>query len=83
MSDIFQNIDPPPPHRPASVYPPPPFVRGEDTLAGWRGVGGQYFGRRQTLRVLYLCKYFVIPPISNFLCLLHALQRKGASIKTN
>jgi hypothetical protein len=42
---------PPPPHRPASVYLPP-LVRGEDTLAGWRlerGMGGQYFGRRQTL----------------------------------
>jgi hypothetical protein len=27
------------PHRPASLYPssPPPLVRGEDTLAGWRG----------------------------------------------
>ncbi len=24
------------PHRPASAYPPP-LVRGEDTLAGWRG----------------------------------------------
>ncbi len=23
MSGVFQNIDPPPPHRPASVYPPP------------------------------------------------------------
>ncbi len=22
MSRVFQNIDPPPPHRPASVYPP-------------------------------------------------------------
>jgi hypothetical protein len=30
------------------VYPPPPLVRGEDTLAGGRGGGGQYFGRRQT-----------------------------------
>jgi hypothetical protein len=29
MSDVF----PPPPHRPANV-------RGEDTLAGWRGGGG-------------------------------------------
>ncbi len=29
----------PPPHRPASVYPPP-LVWGEDTLAGWRGGGG-------------------------------------------
>ncbi len=30
---------------------PPPLVRGEDTLAGWRGggLGGQYFGRHQTL----------------------------------
>ncbi len=35
------------PPAPASVYPPP-LVRGEDTLAGWRGGwGGQYFGRRQ------------------------------------
>jgi hypothetical protein len=41
MSGVFQNIDPPPPHPPASVYPPPPpLVRGEDTLAGWRGGGG-------------------------------------------
>jgi hypothetical protein len=40
MSGVFQNIDPPPPHRPASVYPPPRMVRGEDTLAGWRGGGG-------------------------------------------
>jgi hypothetical protein len=37
MSDVFRNIDHPPPHRQASVYP---LVRGEDTLAGWRGGGG-------------------------------------------
>jgi hypothetical protein len=38
MSGVFRNtcIDPPPPHRPASVNPPP-LVRGEDTLAGRRG----------------------------------------------
>jgi hypothetical protein len=48
MSGVFQNIDPPPPHRPASVYPPA-FGAGEDTLAGWGRGGGQYFGRRQTL----------------------------------
>ncbi len=40
MSGVFQNIDPPPPPRQASVYPRP-LVRGEDTLAGWRGGGGQ------------------------------------------
>ncbi len=35
----IRNIDPPPPHRPASVYPAP-LVRGEDTLAEWRGGEG-------------------------------------------
>jgi hypothetical protein len=39
MSGVFRNIDPPPPYRLASVYTPP-FVREEDTLAGWRGGGG-------------------------------------------
>jgi len=39
MTGVFRNIDPPPPHRRASVNPPP-LVRGEDTLAGWRGGGG-------------------------------------------
>ncbi len=38
MSCVFQNIDPHPPLSPASVQcVPPPMVRGEDTLAGWRG----------------------------------------------
>jgi hypothetical protein len=40
MSCVFQNIDPHPPLRPASVYIPPPLLRGEDTLAGWRGGWG-------------------------------------------
>jgi hypothetical protein len=59
MSGVFQNIDTPPPHRPASVYPPP-LRRGEDTLAGWRGGGG--FNSSEDARncsVLYICKYFV------------------------
>jgi hypothetical protein len=31
---VIQNIDPPPHHRPAGVcVPPPPLLRGEDTLA--------------------------------------------------
>jgi hypothetical protein len=37
MSGVFRNT-----HRPASVYPPP-LVRGEDTLAGWKGGGGSIF----------------------------------------
>jgi hypothetical protein len=39
MSGVFRNTDPPTPHRPASVNPPP-LVQEEDTLAGWRGGGG-------------------------------------------
>jgi hypothetical protein len=52
MAGVFEILTPHSPHRPVSV-------RGEDTLAGWGGGGGdQYFGRRQTqLRTLF--KYFV------------------------
>ncbi len=51
MSLIFQNINPPPhpPLRPASVYPPPLLrAGGRQTRRAERGVGGQYFGRRET-----------------------------------
>ncbi len=42
MSGVFQNIDPPPLHRQASVYPPAfGTVPAEDTLAGRRGGAGQ------------------------------------------
>jgi hypothetical protein len=34
-----KKLNPHPPHRSASVYPPP-LVRGEDTLAGWTGGWG-------------------------------------------
>jgi hypothetical protein len=63
MSGVFQNIDLPPPHRPASVYPLP-LVRGEDTLACWRGRWGvniQEDARHSS--VLYICKYFVLKSI--------------------
>ncbi len=42
MSGVFRNIDPPPPHRPASVKCTPLrlWCVGDDTLAGWRGGGG-------------------------------------------
>jgi hypothetical protein len=63
MSGVFQNIDPPPPHCPASVSPPPPpLVRGEDTLAGRRGDGGSIFWKvpdTDLYSILYICKYFV------------------------
>jgi hypothetical protein len=62
MSGVFRNIDSPPPHRPASMYPP--LVRGEDTLAGWREGGGVNSSEdARHCSVLYLCKYFVVEPI--------------------
>jgi hypothetical protein len=42
MSGVFQNIDPPPPHSPASVSPPPPpLVWGRTHPLGGEGVLGQ------------------------------------------
>jgi hypothetical protein len=62
MSGVFQNIEniePPPPHRPACVYPTA-FGAGEDTLAGWRGGGGVNSSEdARHCSVLYICKYFV------------------------
>ncbi len=40
MSGVFQIIDPPTPSPPGECVYPPPLVRGEDTLAGWRGGWG-------------------------------------------
>jgi hypothetical protein len=42
MSGVFRNIDPPPPHRPASVYPPPPnfWCGGRTQSLGGEVVGG-------------------------------------------
>jgi hypothetical protein len=45
MSGVFQNIDPPPPHRPASVYPPP--------LVGVGGGGGHTGGVERGGRSLF------------------------------
>jgi hypothetical protein len=70
MSGVFRTIDPPPPHRPASVYPPPPphpaLVRGEDTLAGWRGCGGSIVRKTPdtTLYSLY-ASTLCLKPTSN------------------
>jgi hypothetical protein len=51
LSCVFRNIDPPPPHRPASVYPPS-LVRGEGTIAEWRG-GGRSIVLRMPDTALY------------------------------
>jgi hypothetical protein len=59
MSGVFQNIDPPPPHRPASVYPPPLVWGGGHTRWVERGWGGQYFGTPRHCSALYIRKYFV------------------------
>jgi hypothetical protein len=50
VSGVFQFIDPPPTLHPASVSSPAPKAGGWGTHSpGGEGVGGQYFGRRQTL----------------------------------
>jgi hypothetical protein len=54
MSGVF--IDPSPP----GECVPPPLVRGEDKLAGWRGGGGVNSSvDARHCSVLYICKYFV------------------------
>ncbi len=50
MSRVFQNIDPP--LRTASVSSPgvpPPLLRVEDTLAGWRGGWGSIFWKTRDI----------------------------------
>jgi hypothetical protein len=64
MSGVFQYIDPPPPHRPASVYLAA-FGAGRGyTRCVEREVEGQYFGRRQTqlctLHMKVLCGLAVL-----------------------
>jgi hypothetical protein len=44
MSNPILTPHPPPPTTARRVCTPSPLVRG--VQAGWRGVGGQYFGRR-------------------------------------
>jgi hypothetical protein len=50
-------LTPPPPH-PGECVPPPPLVRGEDTLAGWRGGWGvNILEDARHCSVLYICTY--------------------------
>jgi hypothetical protein len=59
MSGVFQNIDPPSPHRPASVYPPAFDARGRTHSLGGEGVGVNILEDARHSSVLYICKYFV------------------------
>jgi hypothetical protein len=56
MSGVFQNIDPPPPHRPASA--------GEGHTRwverGWGGGNSLEDARHWHCSVLCICKYFVL-----------------------
>jgi hypothetical protein len=65
MSGVFQNIDPPPPHRPASVHPPAFGAGGGHTRWGERGWGGGSIVRKTPDTGLYsiICKYFVAESI--------------------
>jgi hypothetical protein len=66
MSGVFRTIEPhpSPPGECDCVPPAPPLVRGEDTLAGWRGGGGVNSSEdARHCSVLYICKYFVVEPI--------------------
>jgi hypothetical protein len=66
MSGVFQNIDLPSPHRPASVYHPAfGGVRGEDTLAGWREDRGSIFWK--TPDTALYSTYFVGPTVYTLL----------------
>jgi hypothetical protein len=65
MSGVFRNIDPPTPSPPGECVPPA-LVRGEDTLAGWRGGGGGVNSSEDARNccVLYMCNYFVGPAVT-------------------
>jgi hypothetical protein len=74
MSGVFRNIDPPPPHRPASVYLPPLVRGGEDTLAGWRGGGGSIV-RKMPDTALYSAY------VSNLWCYLSSSSEKAKNLR--
>ncbi len=77
MSYVFQNIDHPSPSPPGECVPPPPLLRGEDTLAGWRGGWGVNIledARHSSVLYLYRILFGIIslpliPCPSHFTCL--------------
>ncbi len=65
VSVVFRTIDPPPPHRPARVYPPPHSLGGE-------GVGRSIV---QKTPVIGLAFYSIIPLRSQ--CMLFYIQARS------
>ncbi len=60
MSGVFQNIDPPPPHRLARcTLTARLWCGGRTQSLGREGVGGQYLEDARHCYVLYIRKYFV------------------------
>jgi hypothetical protein len=57
MSGVFRNIDPPPPHRPASVYSLRLWCGGRTHSPGGEGVGVHSSEDARHRSVLYICKY--------------------------
>ncbi len=62
MSGVFRNFDPPPPHRPASVYLPAFGAGGGHTRWVERRWGVKSSEDARLCSVLYKCKYFVCCP---------------------
>jgi hypothetical protein len=60
MPGVFRNIDPPPPHRTASVYPPAFGAGGGHTRWVEGGGGVNSLEDARHCSVLYICKYFVL-----------------------
>ncbi len=80
MSLVFQNIDPPLPSPPGECVPvPPPLLGwgrgGAHTRLAERGMGGQYFGRRETQE----CPFTVIISLRFYLASKHVGIIKGFS----
>jgi hypothetical protein len=63
MSLVFQNIDLPPPSPPGECVSPAFVTGGRTHSPGGEGVGGQYFGRRETkdwpLTVIISLRFFL------------------------
>jgi hypothetical protein len=58
MSGVFRNIDRPPPHRQASVYPLASDAGGGHTRWEERGWGVNSLEDARHCSLLYICKYF-------------------------